>query len=207
MKLIAKCAPEELTTDRLGETGARLGATRIAGYELREKANADLGADAGPSASEPGGVMLVWFPDDELPAAKIEALAAAIGSEEIIAVEENVRFDAGGRQPIARISFLCRQPGLSHDEFAEHWLDVHTKLVLEHDPLFSRYVANVATASAGFDGVVEQHFSDEETWDEHDRRLVFERPAVKEDLPKFLGEMRQFAGSLTADLDEPTDAG
>ena len=66
-------------------------------------------------------------------------------------------------------------------------------LVLDHRPLFDRYVINlIADGDPGRDAITEQRFRDHSHWAEHDRRLFEEKPLVRDDLPRFLGTVIQF---------------
>jgi uncharacterized protein (TIGR02118 family) len=67
---------------------------------------------------------------------------------------------------IKRCSFLRRNPSLSADEFAEHWLGRHVELAQEL-PHLQRYVINVIRDSGdGYDGFAELWFESEELMEE-----------------------------------------
>jgi hypothetical protein len=205
MKLIARCPRERVREEELAGIAAQLEADRATGYELAPPVAPDLTPGADGTATAPAGLLMAWLPG--------AAPGPEVGSIDALEVrEENVILDTGAPTAVARIGFLRRRPDLTHQEFADHWLRIHTRLVLEHDPLFARYVANLLDPASGWDGVVEQHFADRETWAEHDRRIVTERPAVREDIPKMLDSMEQFAATPVArfaapDREEAADGG
>jgi uncharacterized protein (TIGR02118 family) len=62
---------------------------------------------------------------------------------------------------IKAMSFVSRKPGLSHEEFAEHYEERHAPLAMKHFP-FKRYVRNyLPEAQAdelGFDCITEVWF-------------------------------------------------
>ena len=70
---------------------------------------------------------------------------------------------AQGRRQIEMIkamSFVSRKPGLSREEFIEHYEQVHSPLALKHFP-FQRYVRNYVmpgTEDLGFDCITEVWF-------------------------------------------------
>jgi hypothetical protein len=140
----------------------------------------------------------VWIPGASF-TDELRAVATELGWQDATPVEEHVVHDLGLHAGVARIGFLRRRPELSREEFARHWIDVHGPLVLAHDPLFVRYVANVVTApDSAVDGIVEQYFPDAATWAEHDRRILEERPAVSADIQTFLGGMEQLVATPLA---------
>ena len=68
--------------------------------------------------------------DDELPA-----------DAEAYAVDERFQWDKGG-DTVTRISFVRRAPHLTHEEFVDHWTNVHAPLARKHHPVV-RYVQNI----------------------------------------------------------------
>jgi hypothetical protein len=88
-------------------------------------------------------------------------------------------------------------PQYSHRQFIDHYLDVHAPLVLANNPLFLHYVINEPVRERDlhpWGAIIEQYFADTETWIEHDRRIFEEKPAVAEDIKRFLGEIVVFSG-------------
>jgi uncharacterized protein (TIGR02118 family) len=57
-------------------------------------------------------------------------------------VDERVQWDHGGAT-VTRISFVQRAPGLTHEQFADHWTGVHAPLARQHHPGICRYVQNI----------------------------------------------------------------
>ncbi len=57
-------------------------------------------------------------------------------------VEERRQWDRGGEH-VTRIAFVRRAAGLSRDEFADHWTNVHSPLARKHHPVLVRYVQNI----------------------------------------------------------------
>ncbi len=72
----------------------------------------------------------------------------------------------GGRSPGNKIvAPLYRGEGLTHEQFVEHWHNVHAPLALEHVLGIGRYVTNEVIASLtpdapAIDGIVEVHYTD-----------------------------------------------
>ena len=69
---------------------------------------------------------------------------------------------------------LLRAEGLSHDGFADHWLNTHVPLALEHLPGMWRYVTNIVTApltpnAPEYDGVIGLHVRELADMDDRER--------------------------------------
>lgn len=62
---------------------------------------------------------------------------------------------------IKLVDFLVRDPDLSHEEFAEYWLEEHGP-VAEELPGLRKYVTSLPTEpeQADYDGVLELYFDD-----------------------------------------------
>jgi uncharacterized protein (TIGR02118 family) len=60
---------------------------------------------------------------------------------EAYAVDERFQWDKGG-DIVTRISFVRRAPHLTHEEFVDHWTNVHAPLARKHHPVV-RYVQNI----------------------------------------------------------------
>jgi uncharacterized protein (TIGR02118 family) len=78
-------------------------------------------------------------------------------------VDEHVQWD-DERATVARISFVRRAPGLTHEEFARHWTEVHAPLARAHHPGICRYVQNVVVerltpGAPEVDGIAELGFA------------------------------------------------
>lgn len=99
----------------------------------------------------------------------------------------------GSRSP--RVKLVCpirRRPGLSHEEFVDHWLNRHRPLALRHHPGLVGYVANVvddvvAEGAPALDGISELYFESPESL----RDEMFDSPAgeriIREDIERFIG--------------------
>jgi uncharacterized protein (TIGR02118 family) len=121
-------------------------------------------------------VMLVWADDVahiDVPHFDVEALTGgrpATGYR----VEERPQWDLAverhaveehGPPPegVTRISFVRRRPGLTREQFADHWTNVHSPLARRHHPALWRYVQNVVIApltpgAPEIDGIAELGF-------------------------------------------------
>ena len=68
---------------------------------------------------------------------------------------------------IKSMALIKRKPGLSREEFIQHYEEVHAPLALKHFPTFKRYVRNHIIALPGteepdFDCITEIWFEDKE---------------------------------------------
>ncbi|MGH8983195.1 MAG: EthD domain-containing protein [Acidimicrobiia bacterium] len=121
----------------------------------------------------PDGADLVYVPVEEGVSGRDEEIAAiavfrsetppALNRSEAYRVDEHVQWD-DGRSTVARISFVRRAPGLTSEEFARHWTEVHAPLAREHHPGICRYVQNVVTealtpGAPHVDGIAELGFA------------------------------------------------
>jgi uncharacterized protein (TIGR02118 family) len=64
---------------------------------------------------------------------------------------------------VTRVSFVVRRPGLTREEFADHWSNVHAPLARRHHPALVRYVQNVVVSqltpdTPDVDGIAELGF-------------------------------------------------
>jgi uncharacterized protein (TIGR02118 family) len=105
-------------------------------------------------------------------------------------VDERPQWDRGG-ETVARIAFVRRAAGMSHDEFADHWTNVHAPLARRHHPTLVRYVQNVVTepvtpGAPEVDGIAELGFRS--IRDVHER--MYDSPAgaeiIRRDIQRFL---------------------
>lgn len=114
-----------------------------------------------------GGVVMAWLDDA---AALDPASWFADVPVDAYLVEEHVRIDHERDWPDGspspgprRLSFVRRAPGISRDEMARHWGDVHFPLARVHHPALWRYVQNVVVEpltpdAPDVDGIAELHF-------------------------------------------------
>jgi len=105
-------------------------------------------------------------------------------------VEERPQWDHGGER-VARVAFVRRAPGLSREEFADHWTNVHSPLARKHHPVLIRYVQNIVVESLTpdapeVDGIAELGFRS--VHDVHER--MYDSPAgaeiIRRDVRRFL---------------------
>jgi uncharacterized protein (TIGR02118 family) len=100
------------------------------------------------------------------------------------------------RSPVVKmVSAMKRRPGMTHEEFAEHWLRRHVPLALEHHVGLVKYVTNVVDQRVSpdgedFDGIAELHFASEE--DLRTRLFGSEegKRIIEADIPRFIGPMQ-----------------
>jgi uncharacterized protein (TIGR02118 family) len=101
---------------------------------------------------------------------------------------------AGQRSPgIKGIYPVVRQPGMTREEFARHWQEVHGPLALAHHVGLCAYVQNVVLQPLGagapdFDGFSELHFPSARDLRE---RFIDSREGARriaDDVAKFVGE-------------------
>jgi len=128
-----------------------------------------------PCADEPAehpddvtAVAMAWFDGPPDPTAPPRWFPDALVDAYI--VEEHVRIDYARDWPdgvespgVRRVSFVRAAPGLSRNEMARHWGEVHWPIARVHHPALWRYVQNVVvepiTADApAVDGIAELHF-------------------------------------------------
>ena len=50
---------------------------------------------------------------------------------------------------VKAVALIKRKPGLSREEFARHYEEVHAPLILKHSPTLKRYVRNHVIVPAG----------------------------------------------------------
>jgi uncharacterized protein (TIGR02118 family) len=105
-------------------------------------------------------------------------------------VDERPQWDRGG-ETVARIAFVRRASGLSREEFADHWTNVHSPLARKHHPTLVRYVQNVVIepvtpGAPEVDGIAELGFRSLK--DVHQR--MYDSPAgaeiIRRDIQRFL---------------------
>jgi uncharacterized protein (TIGR02118 family) len=108
---------------------------------------------------------------------------------EAYAVDERFQWDKGGDM-VTRISFVRRAPRLTHEQFADHWTNVHAPLARKHHPVV-RYVQNVVVEkltpnAPDVDGIAELGFRT--MHDVHHRS--YDSPAgaaiIRRDIQRFL---------------------
>jgi uncharacterized protein (TIGR02118 family) len=105
-------------------------------------------------------------------------------------VEERPQWDRGGEK-VTRVAFVRRAAGLTREEFAEHWTNVHAPLARKHHPVLVRYVQNIVVENLTpdapeVDGIAELGFRT--LRDVHER--MYDSPAgaeiIRRDVRRFL---------------------
>ena len=116
--------------------------------------------------------------------------AALPDGAEAYRVDERVLWD---RDPsdVTRISFVRRAEGLSHDEFARHWAEVHAPLARRHHPGLARYVQNVVVDkltpdAPDIDGIAELGFASLDDFRERMYDSAEGREIVAADVRQFI---------------------
>jgi uncharacterized protein (TIGR02118 family) len=109
---------------------------------------------------------------------------------EAYVVEERPQWDRGG-ETITRIAFVRRAAGLTREQFADHWTNVHAPLARKHHPVLVRYVQNIVVEKAApnapeVDGIAELGFRTLK--DVHQR--MYDSPGgaeiIRRDIQRFL---------------------
>lgn len=126
-------------------------------------------------------------------AAVEQSRAQLVGASMGYHVEERIQRDnerswePGTRSPGEKLlAPLRRAPGLTHDQFVDHWLGTHSPLALKHVLGMWRYVTNVVlepvtTRAPEVDGIVEVHYLEERRFDSPEGERI-----MVEDVAKFL---------------------
>jgi uncharacterized protein (TIGR02118 family) len=115
--------------------------------------------DEGPP--DVAGVMFAWA--DDVVDVDVDALAGGRPVTGYL-VDERPQWDhVAPSEGVTRISFVRRRPGLTREQFADHWTNVHSALARRHHPALCRYVQNVVVApltpgAPEIDGIAELGF-------------------------------------------------
>jgi uncharacterized protein (TIGR02118 family) len=145
------------------------------------------------------GADQVYVPTEEGVTGRVGVAAIAVfrsegtpipRGAEAYRVEERVLWD---RDPslITRISFVTRAEGLSHEEFANHWAEVHVPLARVHHPGLARYVQNVVVEkltpdAPDVDGIAELGFASLEDFRERMYDSAEGRDIIAADVREFI---------------------
>ncbi len=117
-----------------------------------------------------------------------DALAPA--DAEAYQVDERFQWDRGG-DTVSRVSFVRRAAGLTREQFADHWTNVHAPLARKHHPVLVHYVQNIVVEkltpdAPEVDGIAELGFRS--MHDVHQRN--YDSPAgaeiIRRDIQRFL---------------------
>jgi uncharacterized protein (TIGR02118 family) len=146
----------ERATDRVAGVDGVLACTvhEVVGEGLSGRERRQVPADVAE-------VMLIWA--DDVTRVDVEALTGGRRSTGY-RVEERPQWDHGlPAEGVTRIAFVRRRPGLTREQFAHHWTNVHAPLARRHHPSLRRYVQNVVVAPATpgapeVDGIAELGF-------------------------------------------------
>jgi len=106
-----------------------------------------------------------------------------------------------GADGVCKVVLAHRRPGMSRQDFRTHYLDQHVPLVLRLGPLFVDYQVSFTDDGGPWDSVTLQRFIDGDTWAEHDRQILEEKPAVVADLGEFLGPSVELSSYEQIQLD------
>jgi hypothetical protein len=88
---------------------------------------------------------------------------------------------------VLRLLLSRRNPGLTRREFAWHWRNAHAPLALGLAPSYDYYITNIVhDAHEDWDGILQEWFADEETFDAHEEGLKGRKFAVADDYALFL---------------------
>jgi hypothetical protein len=122
------------------------------------------------------------------------AVGARLGTDWCWTTDQHVFVESDEPLPgaVHRFAMARRMAHLDHGQFRSHYLRTHAPLVVAQGPLFDRYVVSMIDDEQ-WDAVAEQRFADFDTWAEHDRQIFEDKPAVRADLPNFLGGVVQLA--------------
>ena len=100
---------------------------------------------------------------------------------------------------IKSLSLLTRKPGLSHDAFVRHWLEVHAPLAhavpglkryVQNHIIDERHRADIATTEVAIDGVAELWFDDRAAMDRANASPEAKR--LHDDGALFIGGIKTF---------------
>lgn len=187
---------------------SELGAARAVSLDRRTMS---MVIDDGVPTVDRGEAEVAWAAavitepgESEVGRAALESVIAA-GASAAVLVDSAQHFGLLTTEPsgdgVHLFGVLKRRVGMSVDEFASHWRDVHVPLTLSLEPQFSSYVTLVVQASRGdfpWDGIVFDLF---ETAARYDRHLAVESPHKKaafEDNKEFMSAMTLYFGEREA---------
>lgn len=103
------------------------------------------------------------------------------------------------RSMIKRASLLARKPGISHEEFVKHWVDVHAPMA-RACPGISRYTLTIVKSSSArkdvaafeiqVDGIAELWFKNQAAFDSYQNSPATKR--LRDDGATFIGREIDF---------------
>jgi uncharacterized protein (TIGR02118 family) len=107
-------------------------------------------------------------------------------------VDPNHAIVATEPTPVKMASLVTRKPGLTHEQFARHWIEVHAPLAAKHHVGLADYTQNVVrrtfTPGGGnVDGIAELRFRTRADFEERFYDSDEGKAVIWDDVPKFLG--------------------
>jgi uncharacterized protein (TIGR02118 family) len=192
LKTIAIVSPQALEDPR-----ELLDAPRhdgIVGYEVNLPMGSD---DPDDHLLDADAVVMLWTMEPIDPRS-----ALVVGRLHGYVVEERVHWtyqrgwpDGTASPGIKRIPFLRRRAGMTREDFAAHWSDVHAPLARRHHPSLWRYVQNVVLdvvtpGAPPVDGIAELSYRS--STDMHERHFDSEqgRVVISRDVQRFIDVSR-----------------
>lgn len=121
----------------------------------------------------------------------VDGPAAPPGADYSFAVDDLLQFTRPGAGPgrggVLRVLLIKRADGISRQQFAQHWREIHAPLAIRHNPSFDHYVTNIVLDERSeWDGILEEWFPDESVFDNHEQGLAEHKRVVGEDIPLFV---------------------
>ncbi|MGP6170058.1 EthD domain-containing protein [Microbacterium sp. A196] len=115
------------------------------------------------------------------------------GASLVIPAQDQLMFERDGSGPgrggVVRLLLNVRKPGLTRDQFASHWRDVHAPLAIGMNPHYDYYVTNISTdPDSEWDGVLQEWFPSHSAFEEHEGGLKNIKKEVADDYPLFLAD-------------------
>ncbi|MCX6503420.1 MAG: EthD domain-containing protein [Microbacterium sp.] len=114
-------------------------------------------------------------------------------AELVIPAEGQLMFERPGSGPgrggVVRLLLNVRKPGISRDQFARHWREVHAPMAIGMNPHYDYYTTNIATdPDSTWDGVLQEWFPSREAFEEHEAGLGNLKKEVSDDYQHFLAD-------------------
>jgi uncharacterized protein (TIGR02118 family) len=152
------------------------------------------------------GAISVAVPDQgRFPGPPCELLLALESAEEFVdittaatkvrawRVEPRHLIVSPSHTEVKMVSFVQRLDGLTHDEFANHWTDVHAPLVCVHHPGVADYTQNIVRESltpggAHIDGIAELCFRTRADFDKRFYDSDAGKATIRADVATFIGQ-------------------
>ena len=148
----------------------------------------------GEAPSDVAEVVMAWADDAvQLDSVQLDVEALTGGrAVTVYRVDERPQWDHGPTpEGVTRISFVRRRPGLTREQFADHWTNVHAPLARRHHPALWRYVQNIVVTrltpgAPEIDGIAELGFRSMDDMSAH----MYDSPAgaeiIRADVRRFI---------------------